>query len=580
MQVTATFNDPTGRYTAQADLMIRNAVAAFAMWQPFLADSEGSIEIDFHLVTNYANRGGGASVINTTVGVSGGLTVAMPGAAYEILTGRDPNGSAPDIDVFFDVDFLTTYYWVNPLNGAAVPSNKSDLVEVIAHEIGHALGFIGYRDWDTGQLTGGFATPFDTLVSAIGGTPYFTGAQAQALYGAAVPLTTGNLFHVGRPTGVGAELVSDLMNGVSFVLGADYAVSALDVAMLSDLGIPTVLNDRLVGTSVSDAIHGGGGNDNISAGDGDDKLFGEAGDDVLVGGAGADIIDGGAGADIVVFSGRIGDYTSTVASSGYRIVVDTRAGSPDGTDSLINVETLRFADGDLVIGGTKVELVKTLMANILRTTAPTGVDLQLQDALIGLLTVGQITEAQAVGQVVLKAAATTSVATLAYEFFTGKIPSAAGIDFLVSPTGANANNLNSAYYQSFNLENRYINFSVNLGKLGEGQAKFAAEYGALSLFDATRKAYTTIFGAAPTDEKAHALLDPRADYFAAYGQDGPNGQGTKAAMVGWLLAEAVKADIGTYAKSNDAFLIDLADGATFAVDLVGVYGKPEYAYTG
>ena len=89
----------------------------------------------------------------------------------------------------------------------------------------------------------------------------------------------------------------------------------------------------------------------------------------------------------------------------------------------------------------------------------------------------------------------TSVATLAYEFFTGKIPSLAGVDYLVSPTGPNTNNLNSAYYQSFNLENRYINFAVNLGKLGEGKDAFAAKYGAMSLFDATREAYKTIFGA-------------------------------------------------------------------------------------
>ena len=71
---------------------------------------------------------------------------------------------------------------------------------------------------------------------------------------------------------------------------------------------------------------------------------------------------------------------------------------------------------------------------------------------------------------------------MAYEFFTGKIPSAAGMDYLVSPTGPNPNNLNAAYYQSFSIENRNINFAVNLGKSGEGAAKFQTEYGALDLF--------------------------------------------------------------------------------------------------
>jgi hypothetical protein len=183
----------------------------------------------------------------------------------------------------------------------------------------------------------------------------------------------------------------------------------------------------------------------------------------------------------------------------------------------------------------------------------------------------------------------SSVATLAYEFFTGSVPSAAGMDYLVSPTGPNLNNLNSSYYQSFNLENRYINFGVNLGKNGAGAANFAAHYGALSLFEATRQAYATLFGDAPSDTKLHALLDPgtiingptvtRAEYFAIYGGDGPNGIGAKAAMVGWLMAEAVKADLGTYALSNDAFLTDVAlHNAPFGVDIIGHYAQPGFVF--
>ncbi|HZZ31140.1 MAG TPA: alkaline metalloproteinase, partial [Phenylobacterium sp.] len=91
------------------------------------------------------------------------------------------------------------------------------------------------------------------------------------------------------------------------------------------------------------------------------------------------------------------------------------------------------------------------------------------------------------------------------------------------------------------------------------------------------------------DTKLHALLDPttvlngqtfsRADYFAYYGGDGANGLGTKAAMVGWLLAEAEKADLGTYALSNDAFLTDVAlHNAPFGVDLVGHYAQPGFVF--
>ena len=75
------------------------------------------------------------------------------------------------------------------------------------------------------------------------------------------------------------------------------------------------------------------------------------------------------------------------------------------------------------------------------------------------------------------------------------------------------------------------------------------------------------------------MTETRAQYFAGYGLDGPEGIGTKAAAVGWLLAEAVKADIGTYARSNDAFLSDLADGAKLHVDLIGTYNQASYAIT-
>jgi serralysin len=71
----------------------------------------------------------------------------------------------------------------------------------------------------------------------------------------------------------------------------------------------------------------------------------------------------------------------------------------------------------------------------------------------------------------------------------------------------------------------------------------------------------------------------RAQYFAIYGGDGPDGLGTKAAMVGWLLAEAVKADVGTYALSNDAFLSDVGlHNAPFAVDIVGHYAQSSFVF--
>ena len=335
------------------------------------------------------------------------------------------------------------------------------------------------------------------------------------------------------------------------------------------------------GTSAGDTIVG-----NAVA----NRLEGLAGDDILAGRGGNDYLDGGAGVDTAAYSGAATAYDWWRNADGTWTVDDARTARPDGTDTLVNIEKLSFAGGaSVTLPTTPQGFIDAAWTNILRN-APVGADLVTETTLAADVAAGRVTQAAAFAQIAARAISTTSVATLAYEFFTGSTPTKAGLDYLVSTSGGNANNLNSAYYQSFSIENRYINFAVNLGKLGEGAASFSTSYGSLSLFDATRQAYTKIFGTTPTDDKLHTILDSsfvlngqtltRAQYFAYYGGDGANGIGTKAAAVGWLLGEAAKADVGTYALSNDAYLIDLADGAHTHVDLIGAYNRPAFAYNG
>ena len=336
--------------------------------------------------------------------------------------------------------------------------------------------------------------------------------------------------------------------------------------------------EGLKGSSYADILTGDAHANTLDGGAGDDTLSGGGGDDTLIGGAGNDTIDGGDGNDTARYYGAKSNYSVVQNADGSTTVTDLRPGSPDGTDHLVNVENLVFGPAP-----SAAEIASQMNA-ILRQSNTTTALLGLSQDLLNKWSAGQLTSDQVTAEIIKVAGATTSVATLAYEFFTGKIPGQAGVDYLVSPTGPNPNNLNSAYYQSFNLENRYINFAVNLGKNGEGKDAFASKYGSMSLFEATREAYKTIFGVAPTDAKIHALIDTRTDYFAYYGGDGPSGTGAKAAMVGWLLAEAVKADIGVMAKSNDAWLTDLADGsAPFAIDLLDPakgYWKPDFVFGG
>ncbi|MEM9431077.1 MAG: hypothetical protein AAGA32_16485, partial [Pseudomonadota bacterium] len=97
-----------------------------------------------------------------------------------------------------------------------------------------------------------------------------------------------------------------------------------------------------------EAIEGTAGADRIDArADGAGLLLGGgAGDDVILVGSGDDVVDGGTGDDRVVFSGSRSDYQIAAAPDGSGVTVtDLRPGAPDGTDLLIAVEHLTFADG-------------------------------------------------------------------------------------------------------------------------------------------------------------------------------------------------------------------------------------------
>jgi len=346
--------------------------------------------------------------------------------------------------------------------------------------------------------------------------------------------------------------------------------------------------DKVVNIA-TDAIIGLSGPDTLMGGPGADTIFGLEGDDRLTGSGGNDQIDGGAGTDTAVYGGKAADYAWWANGDGSWTVKDLRFGAPDGTDALREVELLEFADRTVKLTGlTPAEALTAAFENLMTYAPATAADTSYVANLAARVAGGQQSLAEAVADMVQRADATTAVASITYEFFTGATPSKAGLAYLVSPTGDNPNNLNSDYYKSFNLENRYINFAVNLGKFGDGKESFAAKYGLLDMFQATTAAYTVIFGGTPTEAKVHALLDAtfqfqnqtttRADYFAYYGKDGADGVGSKAAMVGWLLAEAVKADLGAYALSNTAYFTDLADGAPYAIDIVGAYGKADYAF--
>lgn len=135
-------------------------------------------------------------------------------------------------------------------------------------------------------------------------------------------------------------------------------------------------DDLLIGRAGTNLLVGGGGNDRLEGGDGDDTLLGgrdsfglresavQSDDDLLIGGRGDDLIYGDTSAtfdrvglvdtDIAQFAGNRADYdivaiTDSTGIAGFQITHarNTSAAANDGVDRVFQVETFRFADGDV-----------------------------------------------------------------------------------------------------------------------------------------------------------------------------------------------------------------------------------------
>lgn len=243
------FDDPYGLHSAQYGELSKLAVMAGTDWARHFATPAGPLTLSLQIGFAGISTATGRSLTSAFLHTNGsGQDVFEQGAAYELRTGIDPNAAAPDIEFVFGTGgYLQQELWFDPLPAvrqAAVPSGLTDAYSVMLHEFGHAFGFNGWRDASTGALAGNYLSSFDDLVqwqpsADGGGALYFTGASASGRYGAALPLTPGNYGHLGHlAEGAGRALTQDLMNGLSFQRGTRYAISALDLDVLRDLGLP------------------------------------------------------------------------------------------------------------------------------------------------------------------------------------------------------------------------------------------------------------------------------------------------------------------------------------------------------
>jgi Tryptophan-rich Synechocystis species C-terminal domain/Bacterial Ig-like domain/Peptidase M10 serralysin C terminal/Bacterial Ig domain/RTX calcium-binding nonapeptide repeat (4 copies) len=109
--------------------------------------------------------------------------------------------------------------------------------------------------------------------------------------------------------------------------------------------------------------------ENAVGGSGSDVITGNIANNKLTGGAGNDTLDGVSGNDTAVYSGASSSYQVTQNPDGSWKVVDLRTGSPDGTDTLKNIDFLQFTDTTVAIGSVPPP-PPTVPAPVISTVTP------------------------------------------------------------------------------------------------------------------------------------------------------------------------------------------------------------------
>ncbi len=340
--------------------------------------------LDNKITGNSGNNtltGGGGTDTAIYNGARANFTVVANDATHATITGAG-----------FGSDTLSGITYIQFANNdiamvsSFLPVNPGDPVEITGDGNDNAL--TGNSQNNTINGLGGN----DTLTASIG-TDTLVGGSGDDTY---VINTSGNT--VTEAANEGTDTVKSM---VDFTLGAN--VEKLELTGTGAInGTGNELANTITGNSGNNTLDGGTGDDALTGGAGDDihvvdaagdvvtenadegtdtiqssvtiaalaanvenlvltgtaavdgtgnalanAITGNAGANLLSGAGGDDTIDGGDGLDTLVLAGVMADYEFTSLGATQVKVVDKTAGR-DGTDTITNVESIKFSDNSIV----------------------------------------------------------------------------------------------------------------------------------------------------------------------------------------------------------------------------------------
>ena len=136
----------------------------------------------------------------------------------------------------------------------------------------------------------------------------------------------------------------DMLNAAAVTTGSTLDLRSGATSMIAGKSL------KIANGTIIENAYGGDGADLIVGNSSANKLYGARGNDTIEGGSGNDTLDGGDGSDIARYAGNQSRYTIVAENGGYRVTDSLSNG--DGSDFLVNIENLQFADGYVSLGGT------------------------------------------------------------------------------------------------------------------------------------------------------------------------------------------------------------------------------------